>query len=54
MIPYHYLHIILGLFVGIVLGFGACAMIGAYRRHCLYSRGWNAAMEFIRKERGQA
>ena len=54
MIPDHYLHIILGLIVGGTLGFGACAMIGAYRRSRAYCKGWDAAMEFIRRERGQA
>ena len=54
MIPAHYLHIILGLFVGGVLGFGTCAMIGAYRRSRAYCRGWDAAMQFNRNERKQA
>ena len=54
MIPDHYLHIILGLFVGSVMTGGLCYMIFAGRRSRAYSRGWNAAMEFIRREKEQA
>lgn len=52
MIPNHYLEIILGLFVGSVLGFGASAIIGAFRRSRAYCKGWDAAMAFNRRTRG--
>jgi ABC-type nitrate/sulfonate/bicarbonate transport system permease component len=43
MIPPHYLHILLGFFIGGAIGFAAASIIASYRRHRAYCMGWNAA-----------
>jgi len=53
MIPDHYLHITLGLMVGVPIGFAIAAFIASRKMRRISSREWMAARKFYLGGSGQ-